>query len=239
MAVQEVALRKRQQIAKANRTMFLWVAGVSAIVGFAIVVAILLGQKLIYNEKVLAEKSKTASVLTQNLEAIKELEEKVRVLNTNQALRDSMADGEGEPLRVVLDALPSEPNSSALGASLQERFLNESGLTVESLVVDPISGVEAGVGEGEDVQDASAAAEETTTSSVASEISFSFTVSAASDNTNALQELLQRLERSIRTINVTSIKLEQQGSSLQMVVTGRAYYSPVVTAELKDKKVEK
>lgn len=239
MAVQEVALRKRQQIAKANRTMFLWVAGVSAIVGFAIVVAILLGQKLIYNEKVLAEKSKTASVLTQNLEAIKELEEKVRVLNTNQALRDSMADGEGEPLRVVLDALPSEPNSSALGASLQERFLNESGLTVESLVVDPISGVEAGVGEGEDVQDASAATEETTTSSVASEISFSFTVSAASDNTNALQELLQRLERSIRTINVTSIKLEQQGSSLQMVVTGRAYYSPVVTAELKDKKVEK
>lgn len=239
MATQEVALRKRQQIAKANRTMFMWVAGVSVVVGFAAVAAIMLFQKAAYNEKVLGEKSHTARVLAQNIEAIEELKEKVRVLNTNQALRDSMANGEGEPLRVVLDALPSEPNSSAFGASLQERFLNESGLTVESLVVDPIGGVEAGV-VGEDVEDASAAADTSATqSSIANEISFSFTVSAASDNTQALQELLQRLERSIRTVNVTSIKLEQQGPSIQMTVTGRAYYSPVVTAELKEKKVEK
>ena len=66
MATEGTALRKRQQIAKANRMMFLWIAGVSVVVGIALVASIFLAQKAFFNEKVLAEKSKTASTLVKN-----------------------------------------------------------------------------------------------------------------------------------------------------------------------------
>ena len=45
-----VAIRKRTQIAMANRAMFLWVAGVSVVFGFALVGSIFLNQMLLFNE---------------------------------------------------------------------------------------------------------------------------------------------------------------------------------------------
>jgi len=50
MKPNDTALRKRTQISQANRTMFLWIAGASALVGFALVASIFLGQKLLFNE---------------------------------------------------------------------------------------------------------------------------------------------------------------------------------------------
>lgn len=231
MPTQDTALRKRQQIANANRMMFIWVAGVSALVGIAIVASLFLLQKAWFNEKVLAEKSKTASTLVKNNEVIADLEDEVRVLNTNQALKDSMLDGQTDPVQVVLDALPSEANSSALGASLQEKFLTSEGLTLESLSVDPVEGVES-QSDGS-VQDASApetAGENT--------ITFRFAVSTDVNNASALKDLLQRLERSIRPINITSLTIETQGERLVLEVNGLSYYEPAKTVELKSKTVK-
>jgi hypothetical protein len=231
MAEQTTALRKRQQIAKANRTMFLWVAGVSAVVGIAIVASIFLLQKAWFNEKVLAEKSNTASTLTNNNKVIEELKNQVRVLNTNEALRSAMTPSEDQPVQVVLDALPDTANSSALGSSLQEKFLNGSGLTIESLNVDPVQGVESS-GAG-NVQDAS----QSSTVSGDNQITFRFAVSTGVNNASAFKELLQKLEHSIRAIDITSLTIETQGSRLILSVNGRAYYEPTKTVELKDKTV--
>ena len=52
-------LRKRQQITRANQTMFLWVAGVSVIIGFSVVIALFIGQKIIYSQKVIQKKEQT------------------------------------------------------------------------------------------------------------------------------------------------------------------------------------
>jgi hypothetical protein len=231
MAEQDAAIRKRQQIANANRMMFVWVAAVSAVVGVAIVVSIFLLQKAWFNEKVLLEKANTASVLSHNNKVIDELKNQVRVLNTNEALRESMAPGESQPVQVILDALPSDANSSALGSSLQARFLNANGLSIESLSVDPISGVETQ--QSSSVQDASSSS----LSSGENAITFRFTVSTAANNASALKELLQRLERSIRAIDVTSMVVETQGSRLLLNVEGRAFYEPAKTVELKDKTI--
>jgi hypothetical protein len=231
MAEQTTALRKRQQIAKANRTMFLWVAGVSAIVGIAIVASIFLLQKAWFNEKVLAEKSNTASTLVNNNKVIEELKNQVRVLNTNDALRSAMTPSETQPVQVVLDALPDIANSSALGSSLQEKFLNGSGLTIESLNVDPVQGVESS-GTG-NVQDASQSA-----LLGDNQITFRFSVSTGVNNASAFKELLQKLERSIRAIDIVSLTVETQGSRLILTVNGRAYYEPTKTVELKDKTVK-
>lgn len=230
MADQDVAIRKRQQIANANRMMFIWVAVVSAIVGVAIVASLFLLQKAWFNEKILLEKANTAGTLTKNNEVIDELKDQIRVLNTNESLKSVMVPGESQPVQVVLDALPSDANSSALGASLQEKFLNGSGLTLESLNVDPVPGVESDA--ASKVQDAS--------SSVAGEnkIFFRFTVSTTANNASALKELLQRLERSIRAIDITSLSIEAQGARLVLGVQGHAYYEPAKTVELKDKTVK-
>ena len=233
MATGDTALRKRQQIANANRMMFLWVAAVSVVVGIAAVVSIFLVQKALFNEKVLAEKAKTASTLVNNNKVVDELKNQVRILNTNQSLKDSMAPGETQPVQVVLDALPSEANSSALGASLQEKFLNDSALKLESLNVDPVAGVESD--SDQNVQDASSTS---TTSAGANEITFRFVVSSDVANANALKDLLQRLERSIRTIDITSLAIETQGTRLVLTVDGHAFYESAKSVDLKDKTVK-
>lgn len=232
MVAQETALRKRQQIANANRMMFLWVAAVSVVVGVAIVVSLFLVQKLLFNEKVLAEKTKTASVLSENNKVVDELKNQVRVLNTNQALKDSMVPGEDEPIQVVLDALPDQANSSALGASLQEKFLNDPALKLESLNVDPVQGVESQT--DENVEDASVVG--TTTGE--NQITFRFAVSTEVGSAGALKDLLQKLERSIRTVDITGLTIETQGARLVLTVNGHAYYEPAKSVDLKDKTVK-
>lgn len=226
-----IVVRKRQQIATANRTMFIWVAIASVVVGSAGVGAVFLAQKAWFNERVLAEKTKTVGTLDKNLKSIDDLKDQVRTMNTNQALRDAMAPGETQPIQVVLDALPSDANSSALGASLQTKLLNDPALTIETLRVDPVEGVESTTELG--VEDASASASGSTTS-----IHFVFTVSTPSGQVGALKDLLGRLERSVRAIDVTKLTVEGQGNRVSMTVEGNAFYEPAKTVELKEKVVK-
>ena len=223
----EAALRKRTQIAKANRTMFTWVASASVVVGFALVVSVFLTQRIIFNEKVLSEKTKTVATLKTNNNVIAELEAQVRILDNNQALTASKAKPSDQAIQVILDALPSDANSLALGASLQKRLLTDiPGLTIESLQVDPVVGVE------------SLNLSSNTSSSIAtgeSEISFRFAVSG--DETS-LKQALERLERSIRTIDVTSLTIESQGAKRVLTVEARAFYEPARVVNLKDKVVK-
>ncbi len=234
MASQELALRKRQQIANANRMMFIWVAAVSAVVGIAIVSSVFLFQKAAFNEKVLSVKSKTASTLRANNNAIPELQKQINVLNTNQALKDSMAPNQQQPARVVLDALPADANSSAFGASLQEKFLNDPALKIESLPIDSVAGVESQTSTNVE----NAASSTTDSGDAAHEITFRFSVSADANNASALKNLLQKLERSIRAIDILSLKIETQGNRLLLSVEGRAFYEPAKTVELKEKTVK-
>lgn len=235
MASQEVALRKRQQISKANRTMFLWVAAASALVGIGLVVSVLLFQRAIFNTKVLDEKAHTAQVLKTNLQAVDELKKQIRVMNTNQALIDTMVPGEDQPIRVVLDALPSDANSSAFGSSLQQYFLNDPALTVESFIVDPVFGVESQ--DTSAVQDASELPAEGAVAAGGT-ISFKFEVSTSTADVSALKTLLQKIERSIRAINILSLSVETQGSRTILSASGEAYYEPAATVQLKDKVIK-
>ena len=226
MPVADPALRKRQQIAKANRMMFLWVAGVSVIVGIALVLSIFLIQKLLFNEQVLGKKNETVRTLTDNNKIVDKLKDNARVLNTNQNLLDSRAKEEDTALQAILDALPSEPNSSALGSSLQNVLLPGDGIQVESLTVEPVAGVE----NANETESTSAASAENT-------IGFTFSVSAPSDKIDSLRELLRRLERSIRAIDVQTTTIEMQGSRITLTASAVAYYEPTKSIELKTESV--
>ena len=230
MATKDAAIRKRTQIAKANRTMFIWVAAVSVVFGFALVGSIFLAQKIFFNEKVLAEKDKTISILNKDNSNVSELESQVRVLDTNQALATAKAKPTDQTIQVILDALPSDANSLALGASLQNVLLNGvSGLSLQSLQVDPVVGVES-LSSGGSVQSASS-----TIGTTQPQITFRFSVKG---NEVALREGLSRLERSIRAIDIISLTIENQGSNRLMTVEARAFYEPARTVELKNKVIK-
>lgn len=227
--MQQVALRKRQAIALANRRMFLWVAGVSAITGISMVLAFtFLMPKILFNQKVLAEKGTTAQTLKNNNAAVQDLNKNIQVLNTNQNLIDSLANkDDDQPVQAILDALPAEANSSALGSSLQKKFLSADGITIESLNVDPVSGIES-----------NSEASSSTSSAGDNTISFRFAVTVPKDKQETLGALLGSMERSIRVIDITSIKIESQGTKLLMSVSGHAFYEPAQTVELKTKTVK-
>ncbi len=222
-----VALRKRTQIVMANRTMFMWVAGVSVLVGFALVIAIFLVQMLIFNQKVLAEKSKTISTLINNIDNIDGLKKEVLALDLNPALISAKAYPDDETLQVVMDALPSVANSSALGASIQQKLLSGiDNLTLDSLQPDLVAGIES-------LSDSSIENASTSSSfDSQSQITFRFTVSGSKE---ALKQVLLNLEKSIRTIDVSSLAVESQGNKLALSIQGRAYYEPERVVELKDK----
>lgn len=223
MADNGPALRKRQQIENASKAMFLWVAIAAAVVGIASVLAVSLYGRIAFKQEVINEKNKTVSTLRKNNEVADELKREVRVLNTNQDLLNTPRIDGAEPLSVILDALPSTANSSALGASFQQRLLNVDGVSIDSLTVDPISGLEDG-GEGE------------STSSDENAITFNFTVSAAAGQDAKLQQVLRNLERSVRVINVKAVSIEQQGQDgkITLSVEGEAYFQPAIKVELKE-----
>jgi len=225
-----IAFRKRTQIATANRVMFLWVAGVSVLFGFASVGSIFLAQMLLFNERVLQEKDKTVATLDSNNNSIQNLESQIRALDANQALIDSKAKPDDQAVQVILDALPADANSLALGASLQNKLLSGiPGLTINTLQVNPVVGIESLK------SDAIVDYALSNKASSKNEITFSFTVSG---DEKALQQALRNLEISIRTIDIISLKIENQGSARLLSVKARAFYEPSRVVELKDKTVK-
>lgn len=230
MATKETAVRKRQQIAKANRMMFLWVAGASVIIGFAAVGSIFLIQTIAFNQKVINEKNKTVATLKDNNAAVEELRNNIRLLNTNEDLSSIKAKSEDSALQVVLDALPADANSLALGSSLQNKLISGiDGLTLDSLNVMPIEGSE--VLADESVEDASVSDDRAATT-------VSFTMTVSTSDPTALKQLLERFEKSIRAISIQSLVMESSGGTLSLTIDASAFYEPARTVELKDKVVK-
>jgi hypothetical protein len=225
MDQKKVALRKRTQIAMANKMMFLWVAGASVIFGFALVISIFLFQMLSYNEKVIAKKDQTIYNLKADLTNISELESKIRALDANESLLALKAHPDDNAIQVILDALPSDVNSSALGASVQDKLLSGiNGLRILSLQVDPVPGIESTTNNNA-VYDAS-------TASSVSEYVITFHFSVIGSEA-ALKKVLTNLEASIRTIDIMTLKIEGTNSDDSiMTVNARAFYEPSRILEL-------
>ena len=222
----DISLKKRAQISKASRTMFLWIAAASVLVGAAVVLSFFLFKILIYEERVLAAKFDTDATLGRNLKAVEPLKSEIRALDTDENLASIKANDQDQALQVVLDALPSEANSLALGASLQNKLLvGGNGVTLDSIQVTPVLGVETG---GEDGGIVDAAVGEGQENS----ITFQFVVRGGEEG---LKTILKNLERSIRTIQVTSVQISGDAKGQTMSVQGRAFYEPAKKIELKDK----
>ena len=225
----ESSIRKRQQIFKANRMMFLWVAMASAVIGFALVISISLMQRIIYNQKVIGEKNKTYSTLANNNKKVSQLEDQIKTINySSDVLKKLRAKDSDDPIQVVLDALHSDSNRLALGSSLQNVLLaNIPGSSLESMKVE--STAEAG-----SVKKSTA----TTGTVENNSLDVTFTLKINSGSEDSIREMLTRLEKSIRTFKVTNVKIEYSLDKMNVTVTAKAYYEPAKVVELTEKVVK-
>lgn len=218
------ALRKRQQIEKANRSMFAWVAGASVIVAFAVVAGQFMVQQGLFNEKVLSEKRATDRTLTENLQAVDTLKEEVNVLLANNNLAESRAQSDDSNLQVVLDALPPTQDSLNLGTSLQSVLLGSRVQRIESISVDGSTSVDSSSVEDASVENVDGP----------QEIPFRFTIVG---NYDQIKDALNVLQRSIRPIQITSIGVEGTDTNLTATVEAVTYYQPEKTIELRERTV--
>lgn len=216
----DVTLRKRQLIQDSARKMFFWVAGASALIGFALVVSWFLLERIVYKEKVLSAKAETVRTLVNNNNTAPKLTSNVRLLETNEALNSIKASQSETALQVVLDALPSENNPLALGASMQQVLIGKAqNISLESFSLNQSTS-------GTKIKSPDPAAK-----------TVSFTAVIASNDPSSIKEVLRRLEASIRTINIGSLKLEQSATRMTATIQGYAYYVPAKTINLTEKVV--
>lgn len=204
-------MKKRQVIANSNRTMFVWVAMMSAVVGICAVLAYFLIQQIVFKGNVASATETTASTLEKNLKVIPTLTQDLQVMETNAALNTSKSSTDEKALRVILDALPADPNTLALGSSLQQKLISDiPDLTIESLTVLPYS--------------------DTSATSDANTLPFTLTVKSGS--ADSLKQLLARFEKSIRTIDIDTLTVERSNSGYTMTMEAHAYFQPAMTVEL-------
>ncbi len=202
---------KHKAIADSSRAMFGWVAGMSAVVGMCAVVAIFLGQQILFKMEVVSKMTTTLNTLQSNNKVSGELLSNVVALETDAGLNAVKANPEDKALQAVLDSLPADRNPTALGSSLQQKLLNDiNGLKIESLSVDS---VDIGTSDG-------------------SENTIPIQLQVSSDSANAIKDMLLKLERSVRIIDIDSFTLERSDTSYQATITAHAYYQPAKEVKL-------
>lgn len=244
----EVAFLKRNAINKANQTMFLVVAGAALITGASVVGMIYLFRIYSFNIKVLTEQDKSISTITQNIENINDLKERLGSLETNESLNEknlkSNADDGG--LRVIADALPDSENASGLGSALQKRIFSD-GVTLDAFNIESSDSNSLSTSASTSVSSESSNIPEGV-----KDIQFTASISASFPNEGSPEDIknkeaaaynnivntLQKMEKSIRAINVTSFKFERSINKFTLTLSAKSYYYPKYVMTLDSTKVK-
>jgi Tfp pilus assembly protein PilO len=206
---QLTGLRKRQQIAQANKTMFMWVVGAAVLISFCAVALQFMFKQALFNGEVISAKSQANSTLQQNIENATHLQNNVNALIGSAELSSVRLNDEQSNLQVVLDALPSNNDVAAFAASMQRAVLSPSGVFIDGLSVPS-----GDVGFEGFEMDASAGPQEQIFSVV---IQGNYT-----QVTNALRDI----QKTIRPINVKNMSVQGSDRSLRVTLDGVTYYQP-------------
>ena len=213
-------LKKRQQIQQANRTVFVWVAIAAAVVSAALVMTQFMVKQFIYNNKVYAAQVESNDTLVKNAAEYDSLKAEITKLVADPQLTKLRVDPADNPLQVIIDAMPTTDDRIGLAASLQQIILTQSGAKIDGIgFVDQSSGLAAPSG---------------SVPTGVNLVTVSFTASGSYDT---IKSLLDRVHRSIRPINVTSLKLTGSNSLMKAEIQAVTYYATPKTTDLKKEKI--
>lgn len=221
---QLTGLKKRQQIASANKMIFVWVIIASVVVSLCGVTMQFLVRQAIFNQKIINEKLKTQSTLSKNIENVAKLKQNIDALQADTNLAQVKANPEDTNLKVVLDALPTTDDRTALGASLQQVILPKSGVNTSDLTTVSAN-------------DSQAADPSLTSPASTPEVPTSNFTFAATGDYVRIKSMLSDLERTIRPINVQKLSLQSVDGQVKATVDGVSYYLPSQTVQLGKKPI--
>lgn len=224
-------VRKRQQITNANKQMMIWVGSAAAVVTICAMVSFNLVQHIMYQAKVIGEKSTTEKTIKDSISAVGGLKNNVNALQTNSNLLALRADPNDTAFNVVIDALPTEDDSTALGSSLQNKILVNSGVVLSTFTPSASTNTATATtatGSNGTAKTASLSAP------AAQPIQFTFNIDG---NYDAIQQALKDIERTIRPIIISSIKIQGSDNKLKAMLTATTYYAPKASYSLGSKKV--
>lgn len=218
---QLTGLKKRQQIASANKMIFVWVIIASVAISLCGVTLQFLIRQAIFNQKIISAKLETQGTLSKNIENVAKLKQNVDALQADTRLAQVKAKPEDTNLKVVLDALPTTDDRTALGASLQQVILPKSGVNTSDITT--VS------------QASSATTDASATSSKVPTANFTF---AATGDYARIKATLSDLERTIRPLDVQKLSLQGVDGQLKATVDGVTYYLPPQTVQLGKKSIK-
>lgn len=243
MAKKDFAIRKRQMIAKAHRTMFAIVAMSAAFAGICLVLSWFLTRKMIFNQRIISKQNQAIQGLEKNFKNIKLIDEKVKVLKTNEDLLSVKSYQDEAALQVILDALPDRANTPALGESLRRSILNVPDVEIEQLSLSKTEDET-----GSEFSGQSSIAYNKEYDDIKSGTPLYFRVKVAG-TTLGLNQVLKNIEKSIRPFFVDRVEMQSSAKDTDdrgrkipeeqqrhwLTLSARSFYSPGVTPEIKTK----
>lgn len=226
-------IKKRQQIASANKMIFIWVAAAAVAVSFCAIALQFLVREGLFNQKIIDAKGETNRTLENNLAAVSPLKKNVEALLANENLQAARHSETTNNLQVVLDALPVSGDPTAFASSMQERVFLDSGIQLMQLSVTGAP-VAADVGAAVPADDPAAIATPGAPA-VVQELGFT---AGLKGSYSQMRSALAEIARVIRPINLTRMSITGADSSLQLTIEGKTYYLPAKTVELQSKSIE-
>lgn len=216
-------LKKRQQIAAANRAIFIWVIIASIVLSFTVVAGQFLVRTLLFNQKIISQKADTESTLDDNKQAIEELKANVDALVSDANLKSVLADPAFKATQGVIDALPTKLDNAALASSLQNKILLGSGVKIEEITF-PSSEI---------LDDPLASPGEV---GVAVEQPFTLKISGTYQQVLAA---LTDINRSIRPMSFDKLSIKASGpNEVNLELEAKAYFQEPISIELKKEKLK-
>lgn len=215
-------VKKRQQIHKANKAVFIWVAIAGVVVAVALVLAQFLVAQFLFNGKIINAQRQTNETLVKNVEQYSPLRTEVSKLIANQRLTSLRVSQDDNALQVVIDAMPTTGDTLGLAASLQQVIFNRSGIKMEQLSF------------GEGVSDPLAASKSSEKEGL-NEILFTAKFVGTYDQ---LKKLFEDMQLSIRPISITSLKMSGESGNMTAEIQAKTYYAKPPTTDLKKEPIK-
>jgi hypothetical protein len=214
-------LTKRVAISKANTQMVAIVAAAAFLTIFCLFAAKTAWSLNRYQAKVTTAKEKAYQQLEDNVKAFNKLKQSYEdfdAANPNAigANRTGSGDNEGPNAKIILDALPSTYDFPALTSSLEKI------LAAQNLKVASITGTDDQVN-----QQGNGA------STNPKPVSMAFTFSISDANYTSVGQLINKLQQSIRPIQIDSITLSGGATNMTVTVNGHTYYQPAKSLNIK------
>lgn len=205
---------KRLAISKAN-TQTVAVVAVSAFVTiFCLVASKAVWSQTQYQSRVTSAKQKAHAQLVTNIKSVDSLvtfyqafdKTSINVLGGNSS---GSGDNDGSNAKIILDALPSAYDFPALTSSL-EKILADSHLNVSELT-------------GTDDQ---LNQEGHTSSPNPIPVTMPFSFSVINANYTSVEQLIDKLQKSVRPIQIDSITLAGAANDMTVSIKAHTYYQP-------------